>query len=250
MIPLTFQFANSETFNVALQPQGESWQINSSRAGNDWNATIDVKDGSVTRFAPLIPASLPKLTKGSLTGRIELTTDPQDNAKVQGRIALKDVDFSDTAGLRAGEKIAAVVDLKAQRTGPRWRFTTVLDWPEGEMLWQPIYLAKSRKLVRASGVWDPEFIQIDNADIELAPIGRITLNGRWKNDPGTLVDLNMKGRGLDLDPLYGTLVKPFLDGASFNSFSASGKADVEITVVKGEIRRADLQACRCDRDRC
>ena len=240
-IPLTFQFANSETFNVALQPKSESWQIASRRAGSDWNATIDVKDGAVTRFAPLIPESLPKLTKGTLSGRIELTTDPQDNAKVHGRIALKDVDFSDAAGLRAGEKIAAVVDLDAQRTGPRWRFTTSLDWPEGEMLWQPVYLANSRKQLRASGTWDPAFIQIDNADVELAPIGRIALSGRWKNDPGTLTDLNMKGRGLDLDPLYGTLVKPFLDGASFNAFSASGKADVEITMVNGQVQRADLK---------
>ncbi len=241
VIPLTFQFANSETFNVALQPKSESWQISSRRVNNDLNATIDVKDGAVTRIAPLIPESLPKLTRGTLSGRIELATDPQGNAKLQGRIALKEFDFSDAAGLRAGEKIAAVVEINAQRTGQRWRFTTSLDWPEGEMLWQPIYLAKSRKQVRASGTWDPAFIQIDNADIELAPIGKIALSGRWKNDPGALTDLNLKGRGLDLEPLFGSLVKPFLDGTIFSSVSASGKADVEIAVVNGQVQRADLK---------
>lgn len=241
VIPLTFQFANSETFNVWLQPQNESWQIVSRRAGNHGSATIDVKDGAVTRFGPLIPETLPKLTKGTLSGRIELTTDAQDNAKIQGRIALKDVDFSDAAGLRAGEKIAAVVDLKAQRAGSRWRFTTSLDWSDGEMLWQPIYLAKSHKQLRAAGTWGPDFIQIHDADIELSPIGRVTLSGRWKNDPGTLTDLDMKGGGLDLEPLYGTLVKPLLDRPSFNAISASGKADVEIAIVNGQVQRAHFK---------
>ena len=241
VIPLTFQFANRDTFNVALQPKNESWQISSRRTNNDWNATIDVKDGTVTRFAPLIPESLPKLSKGTFSGRIELTTDPEGNAKIQGRIALKDVDFSDTAGLHAGEKIAAVLNLSAKRIGPRWLFTTALDWPDGEMLWQPVYLAKSRKKLRATGMWDPAYIQIDNADIALTPIGKVVMSGKWKNEPGTLTDLSFKGRGLDLQPLYETLVKPFLDGTSFSTFSASGKADVEFGVANGQVQRADLK---------
>ena len=241
VIPLTFQFANSESFNVTLQPKNESWQISSRRINNDRNATIEVKDGAITRFAPLIPQSLPKFTKGTLSGRIELTSDSRDNAKIQGRIALKDIDFSDSAGLRAGEKIAAVLDLSAQRAGQRWRFTTALDWPDGEMLWQPIYLAKSRKQVRASGIFDPAFIQIDSAEIDLAPIGTIALSGKWKNDPGALTDLSLKGRGLDLQPFYDTLVKPFLDGASFSTFSASGKADVELVLANGQAQRADIK---------
>ena len=241
VIPLTFQFANSESFNVALQPKNESWQISSRRINNDWNATIEVKDGAITRLAPLIPQSLPKFTKGTLSGRIELTSDSRDNAKIQGRITLKDIDFSDAAGLRAGEKIAAVLDLSAQRAGQRWRFTTALDWPDGEMLWQPIYLAKSRKQLRASGIFDPAFIQIDSAEIDLAPIGTIALSGKWKNDPGALTNLSVKGRGLDLQPFYDTLVKPFLDGPSFSTFSASGKADVELDVANGQVQRADIK---------
>ena len=35
------------------------------------------------------------------------------------------------------------------------------------MLWQPIYLANSRKQIHASGSWDSATIQIDSADIEL-----------------------------------------------------------------------------------
>ncbi len=240
-IPLTFQFVNSETLSVALRPKNESWQVNSNRANGNWNATIEVKNGAISRLAPLIPQTLPKLTKGSISGRIELTTDPQDNAKIQGSFALKDVDFSDTAGLRAGEKIAAVFDLKARRIGQRWQFTTALDWPEGEMLWQPIYLAKSQKQLRASGVWHPAFVQIDAAEIDFAPVGKISLSGRWNNDPATLADLNLRGRGLDLAPLYATWVKPFLDGTSFNTISASGKGDIDFAIVNEEIRRADIK---------
>ncbi len=241
VIPLTFNVANSETFSVALQPKNESWQVNSSRASGHWNASIDIKEGAVTRFAPLIPATLPKLTKGSISGRIELTTDPQENAKVQGRLALKDVDFSDAAGLHAGEKISAVIDLNAKRLGPRWQFTTVLDWPDGEMLWQPIYLAKSTKKFSATGTWDPAFIQIDSANVELAPIGKITLSGRWKNDPGKLADLNLHGQNLDLEPFFSTLVKPFLDGTSYNTFNATGKGDVDLAMVNGQIQRANIK---------
>lgn len=241
VIPLTFQVANSETFNVALQPKNESWQINSRRVGNDWNATIEVKDGAVTRFAALIPQALPKLSKGTLSGRVELTTDSQDNAKIQARVALKDLDFSDTAGLHAGEKIAAVLDLSAQRTGARWRFTSALDWPDGEMLWQPIYLAKGRKQLRASGTFDQVFIQIDSAEIDLTPIGKIALSGKWKLDPGALIDLSLKGRGLDLQPLFETWVKPFLEGANFSAFSASGRTDLELAVANGQVQRAAIK---------
>ncbi|MDQ3261277.1 MAG: hypothetical protein M3Q00_10950, partial [Pseudomonadota bacterium] len=49
IIPLTFQFANSKTFSIALQSKNESWQINSRLAGSDWNATLDVKNGAVMR---------------------------------------------------------------------------------------------------------------------------------------------------------------------------------------------------------
>ena len=241
VIPLTFNVINSETFSVALQPKNESWQVNSSRASGNWNATIDIKEGAVTRFAPLIPQTLPTFTKGSLSGRITLTTDPQGNAKIQGKLALKDIDFSDAAGLRAGEKIAAVIDLNAQRVGQRWRFTTALDWPDGEMLWQPIYLAKSNKKFRATGTYDPAFIEIDNADIDFAPIGKIALSARWKNDPGKLTDLNLRGRSLDLEPLFATWVKPFLDNSSFNTFSTSGKGDVDLAMVNGQIQRADIK---------
>ena len=241
VIPLTFNIVNSETFSVALQPSSESWLVNSSRTNGIWSATIDIKEGSVTRFGPLIPQTLPKLTKGSISGRIALTTDPQDNTKIQGRLALKDVDFSDIAGLHAGEKIAAVIDVSAQRVGQRWRFTTELDWPDGEMLWQPIYLAKSRKQLRATGIYDPAFIQIDSANIDFAPIGKIALSGRWKNDPGKLIDLNLRGRNLDLEPLFATWVKPFLDGASFNTFSTSGKGDIDLAIVNGQIQRSNIR---------
>ena len=241
VIPLTFNFANSDTFNVALRPKNEAWNITSQRINNDWIATIDIKDGAVTRFAPLLPDALPKLTKGTMSGRIDLTTDAQDNAKIECKVALKDVDFSDAAGLRAGENIGAVLALSAQRTGQRWRFTTSLDWPNGEMLWQPIYLAKSRKQLRGSGTWNPAFVTIENAEIEFEPIGKIALTGRWKNDPGTLADLNLQGRGLDLEPLYGTLVKPFFDGTGFSSFAVKGKADVAINILNGQVQRADLK---------
>ena len=241
VIPLTLNVNNSETFSVALKPKDESWQVNSSRVNGNWNASIDIKEGAVTRFAPLIPQSLPKLTKGSLSGHIELTTDVQDNAKIQGRLALKNVDFSDAAGLHAGEKIAAVIDLNAKRLDQRWQFTTVLDWPDGEMLWQPIYLAKSQKKFRATGTWDPAFIQIESADVELAPIGKIALSGRWKNDPGKLTDLNLRGQNLDLEPFFSTLVKPFLDGTSYNTFITTGKGDVNLAMVNGQIQRAEIK---------
>jgi hypothetical protein len=241
VIPLTFRVANSETFYVALQPKNESWQINSRRVGNDWSATIEVKDGAVTRFASLIPQTLPKLSKGTLSGRVELTTDSQDNAKIQGRVALKEIDFSDAAGLHAGEKIAAVIDLSAQRTGARWRFTSALDWTDGEMLWQPIYLAKGRRQLRASGTVDQVFIQIDSAEIDQASIGKVVFSGKWKLEPGALIDLSLKGRGLDLQPLFETWVKPFLDSANFSSFSASGRTDVELAVANGQVQRADVK---------
>jgi hypothetical protein len=241
VIPLTFDVTNSETFRVALQPKNESWQVNSSRTNGNWNAAIDIKDGAATRFAPLIPATLPKLIKGSLTGHIDLTTDAQDNAKIQARFAIKDVDFSDTTGLHAGEKIAAMIDVAAQRIGSRWRFTTSLDWPEGEMLWQPIYLAKSKKQLRATGTWDPAFVQIDSADIELAPIGKIKLTGRWKNDPGKLTDLDLHSQNLDLEPFFSTLIKPFLDATSYNTVNTRGKGDVDLAMVNGQIHRANIK---------
>ena len=241
VIPLTFDIANSETYNIALLPKNESWQISSKRSGNNWGASVDIKDGAVTRFAPLLPQGLPKLTKGSLSGHIELTTDARDDAKIQGRLALTEIDFSDTAGLHAAEKITATIDISAQRNGQRWHFDTALDWPEGELLWQPVYLAKSHKRIKVSGVADPSEIQIDKADVDLPPIGKVAFSGRWKNDPGKLIDLTLHGQGLDLAPFFSTLVKPFVDGTSLATLSAGGKGDVDISMVNGQVQRAAVK---------
>ena len=241
VMPLTFQMSDGETFSVALQPKGERWQVDSRRVKNEVLTAIDMKDATVTRLVPLLPATLPKLTKGSLTGRIEIASGAQDNARLQGRIVVNNVDFSDAAGLRAAEKLGAVFEVNAQRSGSRWRFSAALDWPDGELLWTPVYLAKSRKQLRLSGTWDPAFIQIDSGEIELAPIGRAQFSARWKNDPGTLTDLNLTGKSLDLDPLYTTLAKPFLESASLNALNADGKADIRISIVNEKIQRADLK---------
>jgi hypothetical protein len=241
LMPLTFRVNDGETFSVALQPKGERWQIDSRRSNNDVVTTINMQDGALARFGPLFPTTLPKLTKGALTGHIELVTTDTDNAKLKGRLALKEVDFSDAAGLRAAEKLGAVMDFDAQRSGQRWRFKVDMDWPDGELLWTPVYLAKSRKQLNLAGSWDPTFIQIDSGEVELSPIGRATFSGRWKNNPGTLTDLKLTGKGLDLDPLYTTLAKPFLESTNLNALNASGKADVAISIVGEKIERAELK---------
>ena len=241
IITLTFDFVDGDTFNVALQPINERWQISSRRARNQWQGVIDIQSGAVKRFAPLLPAQAAKPSKGTVTGRVELTTQPNEAAKITGRLAVKDVDFSDAEGLHAGEKIAAVMDFDAQRNGDRWQFKTIVDWPTGEMLWQPVYLAAGRKHIRLNGTWDPAFIQIDSADVEVAPIGKISFSGRWKQTPGTISELNLSGQNLDLEPFYATFVKPFVSGTSFDAFNTSGKADIKFKISNGALQSLALQ---------
>jgi hypothetical protein len=241
LIPLTFRFNDSDTYSVALQPKNEHWQVDSRRVKNEIVTVVEMKDGAVTRFAPLVPSTLPKLSKGTLSGRVEVHAAEPGKATAQGRLVLKEIDFSDTAGLRAAEKLSATIDFSAQRDAQRWRFNAGLDWPDGELLWTPVYLAKGRKQLHVSGTWDAAFIQIESGDIEIAPIGRAQFSARWKNTPGTLTDLNLAGAGLDLDSFYTTLAKPFLESTAFNALNASGKADVRIVVVNEKVQRADLK---------
>ena len=241
LIPLAFDVVDGDTFNVTLQPKSERWQISSRRLGSQWQGLIDIQAGAVKRFAPLLPTQAAKPSKGTVTGRIDLITQPGEAAKITGRLSLKDVDFSDAEGLHAGEKIAAVMALDAQRNGSRWRFNTSVDWPSGEMLWQPVYLAAGHKQIRLNGTWDPAFIQIDSADMEVAPIGKISFSGRWKQVTSTISDLDLNGRGLDLEPFYATFVKPFASGTAFDSLNTSGKADVKLKMSHGEVQSLALQ---------
>ena len=238
IIPLTFNIADTDTFDLSLLPSNERWIVRSARTGNERRGAIDIQNGAVKRFAALVAVDAPKPSKGSVTGRIEFTTEPNDDAKVSGRLSVKDVDFSDAAGLHAGEKIAGSVEFNARRSRQQWRFKTTVDWPGGEVLWQPVYLAAAHKTMRVSGTWNSAFVEIDNADIEVASIGKVSLNGRWKHTPGTIISLDVSSQELDLEPFFSTFVKPFATGTALAAINATGKADVKFQMRGGVVQSA------------
>jgi hypothetical protein len=153
-------------------------------------------------------------------------------------VSLRDFSFSDAVGLHAGEKVAGRLLLDAAKAADTWSWKTSMDWTAGEVFWQPLYFANGGHKLNASGVLKPQFVQVDQAIIQLKQVGDIRLNGRYlravnADSSGKLETLKADGTNLDLATLYPLVLKPLLEKTSLNNLEIEGRADFKADIQNG-----------------
>ena len=224
-IPLrAFYDSASGAVDVELLPAaGERWQLAGAPDGGGWAGRLHV-EGSVLRLAPFLPPAAPALSAGRLSGTVDMTLSASDGFAADAQFAFSGVGFSDASGQHAGEKLAGAVKLTAEERGGATRYRASVDWNEGELFWQPLFV-KAGHALAAEGTLDAGRITVDAGRLRSKGMGEIAFSATWDRATGTLATSAGGGAALDIRGAYEALAQPLLADTVVADLSTAGTAD-------------------------
>jgi len=172
-IPLSFRYSTlTKDLDLALKPAaGEDWRLTLESHASTRTLTLAVNNAVVTRFNTWWPSNWPKPNAGSVSGKL-IFNDARD-ASGTADLTFANLGFSDASGLHAGEKISAVVSLQAQQRGDPWQWRSRIEWKNGDVLWQPLFLSGGGHVLDAAGAWDAKRLTVERGTLALAGIGNL-----------------------------------------------------------------------------
>jgi hypothetical protein len=161
--------------------------------------------------------------------------------RAEARCAIRQASFSDAAGLRAGEALAATASLGAQLDGSgAWRWETRLEWSGGEVYWAPVYLKAEQQSLTAAGSYADSIIAVTAGEAQLGGLGRaafaLTLNTATRQLSAARLDVD----GIDLARAVPALLQPTLDERALPHLAAHGRARLAVDIADDMVRGIDL----------
>ena len=103
---------------------------------------------------------------------------PQTRQGLDASLQLRDASFSDAAGLHAGEKVSASLELNATPINRGWQWQSSVDWQAGEVFWQPFYFASGGHRLQAEGRLDDQFLTLTSVNLILDKVGHAKARGQ------------------------------------------------------------------------
>lgn len=169
---------------------------------------------------------------------VQMTTQTEQNvAGLKVTLNLEDARFSDVTGLHAGEKLNGRLLLSAVATANGWQWLGEIDWQSGALFWQPFYFAEGNKRFVIRGRYQPPYLDIDHAELDLPGIGQLTSQSRIDLKDYSFSYLKVDGREVDFAGVYGAFIQPLLTNSTFGQLAVSGKADWSFEAVKDHPQR-------------
>jgi hypothetical protein len=238
---ISFQFSSRhKTLDVKIQTSSnegsEDWSLSAHWGKPAWEGMLTVKNGDISRIAEFLPVGekeilpMPIQGKGKINGSIKLHGDADGLAGVDANLALDGLAFSDVSGLHAGENIRGEINAKAVREGNGqdrlWKWNADVNWPSGEVFWQPLYFSAQGQRLTASGELNENIIRILEGKFVLSGIGEMDLSGVIERPTNTLRDFDLSADNLELSMLFSQVLKPFLASTPFAELKAAGQAGI------------------------
>ncbi len=200
---------------------------------------LEIYDGDLATLGVLVPELAEWHPAGRFDGHLAL-----DAVQVEAKLVLRNVAFTDAAGMRAGEKIDAHLDLAGQRGKTGWSWQGTLDWPRGELYIAPLYRAGAMRL-SATGQVTLDLIAVEQATLTLDGIGTASGSMRWQpgvaGQPGKLLAAEFASGSLDLATLVPQLIQPFIDARAGAKLTTRGTAHVGMALDAEGIKRVDVE---------
>jgi hypothetical protein len=203
--------------------------------GADWNTRAELAQGDITRLSAYLPATAPKITQGSVSGSVGLSSAAGE-IRIEPDLVLTNLFFSDKDGLHAGEKLNASFKGVITKAANNWRWNGDLDYVSGEALWTPLYFEKGGHKLKLAGSYDDKTLRIDSSALQLAEIGIANITFAWDMAAKKMTDFRLAGKGINLDLLYKVILKPYLEKTPFNALTAKGSGDIEWVQTGDEIK--------------
>lgn len=242
-MPFTFSYdLKRSNFNaLSRSDSGERWAIDGV-AAEAWTVMLDIRKGEMKRFAGWFSAVQPRPNAGDISGTVRAEGRGATVTNATADIKLSDVAFSDSAGLKAGEKLnfAITAEGKGAGDGIDWAFTA--DYLSGEIFWQPVYVAKGGHRMAARGTYENGALGVAEAKAIVADVGEASLSAALTISPLDLKQASLKTGKLNAGPLFDTFIKPFLDQSTLGEASVKGSVSIEASVKSGQLDDAQLIA--------
>lgn len=229
------------TANFASYPHEEAWKVRARWQKPDWSVHLDAAGKQAARLAGFLPAGGIRPTAGTWSGVLDLEGEDAGVSNARLDVAFNALDFSDAAGLHAGEKLGGGMNVGASRGKQGWQWQGAADWQSGEVFWQPLYFAYGGHRVSAQGTLLADTLRIGQGKAQLAGVGAAQFSGVWNMDQGNLEDAGVQAEGVNVAGLYQTVLKPFLEKTAFGKVQAKGTADLQWRYRGGATREFDLK---------
>ncbi len=228
------------TFNA---PGGERWQLAARLRRSDWQVDGRWQNAQLSRLTPWLPPGLPTIGQGKLDGELHVNGHGNilHEARLEARFA--QLAFADASGLHAGEKLGGILKLGASPQGNGWQWQADLQWQQGELFWQPLYLTSSGPEpyhFRATGEYDGTLVKVSDGLARVPEIGQVQFSGVWDSVARNLDSGELRGQQLGLEKLFALYAQPYLDKTLLARAHAEGRADVAWVYRDGATRRFEL----------
>lgn len=178
-----------------------------------------LENADVVALSPLVK----RLRGWNPQGRVDvrLRVEPAKVGRARLDLTVHGLDFANRAGDVAGSGIAFTLAADAQREAAGWRWQAALDWPAGELRFDPWRRAGGVR-VNASGLLMPALLEIEQAHLAVDKLGALTASLRWDRDRGEAREWGLVSERIDLAATLREWLQPWLAGLGFPAWRAEG----------------------------
>ena len=261
--PLSFSYDLArKALRLSITPEkDEVWQLDI--AGAEWR--VNLTNASLPRIAPLLPAPAAataesiRPTAGRVSGTLRYGP-----SRIDADMRISDGAFADNSGLRAGEKLQGRVTLDATRAGTAWNWQAALQWDQGAVFWDPLYIAQESGVpahrLSARGTQAGGRVMVEQAVLDWHGLGQVTGSAAFApGDPvlgqaalatltkdlppghdSPLNHFSLRARDLQLAGLRALLPQSWLDQQALGDLTLKGTADFSLRGAAGKIAEAAL----------
>lgn len=218
------------------QAQLENVSVTLDADGNWYGSTI-IKQTDLNQLASNMPV---KFSRGSLQGKLAFAGKNNQPQQVKADLNLRDTAFSNAEGSKAADKLAGSFNISAQRKDATWVWQTTLNWREGELFWQPLYVANGGHTLEASGEWSEDKFTVTQGLMSIASVGDIKFDGELHLPDNTITRLDCAAKNLPLDSTYALLIKPFMEKNILGDLEVAGHADLVASIREQRVTDFNL----------
>lgn len=187
---------------------------------------------------------------GLAGGRVQLAGNNEQLQRLDLFVGLRDLTYSDMAGLQAAERLSARLSLSAQREGTSWRGGVQLNSLGGEWFSDPVfvdYAAQPLQLI-IDGQWQEASKRLKVKKL-LGTLGKglqVQGAGEWTLDSWQPESGEVRVDSRQLDTLYRTLLQPLAIGTRADALDMSGLAGLHLRWRYGALNALDVALQQLD----
>lgn len=231
--PVTlYFFSDQKTIKIKSHPaRNENWEITLQWHDTSWQGIVTIHNVPLDSVAAWLPdhERIPKPGSGRVNGTVLFSGDETDLKSAGIDLSIKALSFSDQAGLHAGENIQIAFKAGLNRssyTNPnQWHWHSEIYWQQGEVFWQPIYMAAADQHLSLQGIIDDEAVRLLDGTLMLAGLGTFQFSGNFNILDRQLNAFELKADNIQLSALYEQVLRPFLQDTAFAEMEFTGHAD-------------------------